>query len=316
MNIIVFNRQQGRALQFDLRSPRFLATSAVVVLVLFGGVFAAGSLVGARWAAAEPGRQFERWSAELSSQKRDLEAARQLLQPKLDALAMRVGQVNARVIRLDALGKRLTGMAHLNKGEFNFDRAPPVGGMDESAPLGQTASTPLLSGMVDRLFEQIIDRERQFGALEDVIQTRVLGLEMVPQGRPVLSGFISSFFGRRVDPFTGYSAFHPGVDFAGPTGGEVVAVATGVVTWSGEHVGYGNLVEINHGNGLVTRYAHNSKVLVRVGETVQKGQLVSLIGSTGHSTGPHLHFEVLRGGSPVDPMAFINENATSPLAAR
>jgi murein DD-endopeptidase MepM/ murein hydrolase activator NlpD len=316
MNIIVFSRQQGRSLQIDLRSPRFLAAAAFVLVLLFGGVFAAGSFVGARWAAAEPGRQLERWSAELINQKRDLAAARQTLQPMLDALAMRVGQVNARVIRLDALGRRLTGMAHLNKGEFDFDSAPPEGGVDVKAPLGQAASAPVLSEMVDRLSAQINDRERQFGALEDVIQTRVLGLEMVPQGRPVESGFISSFFGRRVDPFTGYSAFHPGVDFAGPAGSEVVAVATGVVTWSGEHVGYGNLVEVNHGNGLVTRYAHNSKVLVHVGETVQKGQVVSLIGSTGHSTGPHLHFEVLRGGNPVDPMVFINENATSPLAAR
>jgi murein DD-endopeptidase MepM/ murein hydrolase activator NlpD len=131
----------------------------------------------------------------------------------------------------------------------------------------------------------------------------------------VQGGFISSFFGSRVDPFTGYTAFHPGVDFAGEEGAQVVAVATGVVTWAGDHMGYGNLVEINHGNGYVTRYGHNSRVLVKAGDTVQKGQPLALVGSTGHSTGPHVHFEVLRDGNPVDPMAFINENAAPPLAA-
>ena len=129
------------------------------------------------------------------------------------------------------------------------------------------------------------------------------------------SGFISSYFGERVDPFTGYTTFHAGVDFAGEAGGDVLAVATGIVTWAGERFGYGNLVEIDHGDGYVTRYAHNSKVLVKAGDTVQKGQALALIGSTGHSTGPHVHFEVLRGGTAVDPMAFITKNAPPPLTA-
>jgi murein DD-endopeptidase MepM/ murein hydrolase activator NlpD len=315
MNIIVFNRRQGRARQFDLRSRLFLAVSLTVLVIVLGGVFAAGSWIGAHWAEAQPARQLERWSAELVRQRQDLEAARQLLQHKVDALAMRVGQMNAHVIRLDALGKRLTDMAGLKKGEFDFEKTPPIGGIDVSAATGQPASVPLLSDLLDRLSDQLSDRERQLGALENLIQTRELRREVYPQGRPVQSGFISSFFGKRVDPFTGYTAFHPGVDFAGEEGGQVVAVATGVVTWAGDHLGYGNLVEINHGDGYLTRYGHNSKVLVRAGETVQKGQVLALVGSTGHSTGPHVHFEVLRNGSPVDPMAFINQNAAPPLAA-
>jgi murein DD-endopeptidase MepM/ murein hydrolase activator NlpD len=315
MNIIVFSRQQGRARQFDLRSPLFLAVSLTALVLVLGSVFAAGSWIGAHWAEAQPGRQLERWSAELVRQRQDLEAARQLLQHKVDALAMRVGQMNAHVIRLDALGKRLTDMAGLKKGEFDFENTPPVGGVDVSTATGQPASVPLLTDMLDRLSDQLSDRERQLGALENLIQTRELRREVYPQGRPVQGGFISSFFGNRVDPFTGYTAFHPGVDFAGEEGAQVVSVATGIVTWAGEHLGYGNLVEINHGNGYLTRYGHNSKVLVKAGETVQKGQVLALVGSTGHSTGPHVHFEVLRDGSPVDPMAFINENAAPPLAA-
>jgi len=315
MNIIVFNRQQGRARQFDLRSPLLLGIFLTVLVLVLGSVFAAGSWIGAHWAEAQPGRQLERWTAELVAQRADLEAARQLLQQKVDALAMRVGQMNAHVIRLDALGKRLTDMAGLKKGEFDFENNPPVGGIDVSSATGQPASMPVLTDMLDRLSDQLSNRERQLGALENLIQTRELRREVYPQGRPVQSGFISSFFGNRVDPFTGYTAFHPGVDFAGEEGAQVVSVATGVVTWAGEHMGYGNLVEINHGNGYLTRYGHNSRVLVKAGETVQKGQVLALVGSTGHSTGPHVHFEVLRDGSPVDPMAFINQNAAPPLAA-
>lgn len=315
MNIIVFSRQQGRARQFDLRSPLFLGVSLTVLVLVLGAVFAAGSWIGAHWAEAQPGRQLERWGAELATQRQDLEAARQLLQQKVDALAMRVGQMNAHVIRLDALGKRLTDMAGIKKGEFDFENTPPIGGVDVSAATGQPASVPLLTDMLDRLSDQLSDRERQLGALENLIQTRELRRVVYPQGRPVTGGFISSFFGNRVDPFTGYTSFHPGVDFAGEEGAEVVSVATGIVTWAGEHMGYGNLVEINHGNGLVTRYGHNSKVLVKAGETVQKGQVLALVGSTGHSTGPHVHFEVLRDGTAVDPMAFINQNAAPPLAA-
>ena len=315
MNIIVFSREHGRARQFDLRSPLFLGGALCALLLVLGGVFAAGSMIGAHWANAQPGLQLKSWSAEIVRQREDLEGARQLLQQKVDALATRVGQMNAHVIRLDALGKRLTEMAGLSKGEFHFDSVPPVGGVDAAGRQGLPASMPILTDMLDHLSDQLADRERQLGALENLILTRELRREVYPQGRPVQAGFISSFFGERVDPFTGYTAFHAGVDFAGEAGSNVQSVATGVVTWAGDKLGFGNLVEINHGNGLVTRYAHNARLLVRAGETVQKGQALALIGSTGHSTGPHVHFEVLRDGNPVDPMAFINQNA-APLLSK
>lgn len=315
MNVIFFSHEHGRARQFDLRSPRFIACAAAVAVLLLGGTFAAGSLVGAK--VASPDGRLGAWSSELASQRAEVDAARRMLQQKVDALAMRVGQMNAHVIRLDALGKRITEMAKLDKGEFNFDAPPPVGGFDslDGGPAGVSASVPVLDDMLDRLSDQIADRERQMGALENVILTRELRQEIYPQGRPVLAGFISSFFGNRVDPFTGRTAFHAGVDFAGVPGSQVVTVATGVVSWSGPRVGYGNVVEVNHGNGYVTRYAHNQHNLVKVGDTVQKGDVLSLMGSTGRSTGPHLHFEVLRDGRQIDPMSFITKNAASPLTA-
>ena len=314
MNIIVYSEERGQARQFNLRSPRCIAFGAGLLLLVLGGSFVAGSMVGAQWLAGEPARQLKAWSAELGRERADLEAARLVLQQNVDALAIRVGVMNARVIRLDALGKRLTEMAKISKGEFNFDSVPPLGGR-EQADAGQPAGAPLLTDMLDRLSQLLANREQQLGALENVILTRELRREAYPHGRPVQAGFISSFFGSRVDPFTGYTAFHAGVDFAGEAGAQVAAVATGVVIWSGERMGYGNLVEVNHGGGYVTRYAHNSANLVKVGDAVQKGQVLALIGTTGHSTGPHLHFEVLHDGSAVDPMAFIDRNAAQPLKA-
>jgi len=154
--------------------------------------------------------------------------------------------------------------------------------------------------------QQDVDlRESQLSALENVILARELRAQIHPEGRPVANGFISSYFGERSDPFDGREAFHKGVDFAGSVGSKVVAVAAGVVTWAGERSGFGKMVEINHGDGFVTRYGHNERTLVSVGETVKRGEPVALMGSTGRSTGPHVHFEVLRNGRQVDPLTFI-----------
>ncbi len=148
-------------------------------------------------------------------------------------------------------------------------------------------------------------RDAQLAALENVILSRDLTQQIRPEGKPTKSGFISSYFGERQDPFTGHEAFHRGVDFAGAAGSEVVSVAAGVVTWAGARSGYGSLIEINHGNGYVTRYGHNQRVLVTVGQTVTRGQAVALMGSTGRSTGPHVHFEVLKNGRQINPASFL-----------
>ncbi|MDZ7645149.1 MAG: M23 family metallopeptidase [Woeseiaceae bacterium] len=156
---------------------------------------------------------------------------------------------------------------------------------------------------------QLDSREAQLGVLESVILNQNLNDRVHPQGRPVKSGWMSSYFGRRTDPFTGKPATHRGVDFAGKEGAEILAVADGVVTWSSKRYGYGQMVEINHGNGYATRYAHNSENLVAVGEEVRKGQTVALMGDTGRATGPNLHFEVLHRGQRVNPVNFIRKGS-------
>ncbi|MBC7984463.1 MAG: M23 family metallopeptidase [Candidatus Obscuribacterales bacterium] len=304
MNVIVFSKRIGRTRQIELTRPFALTVAIVLVLTIVGGAFFAGLGLGTHGLLSEPTAQVLEWTQTLETQRVQVLGAKQQLQEKLDALASRVGLMNAHVIRLDALGKRLTDMANLNKGEFNFDRVPAQGG-PEGLLEGVAARAPDLMNMLDDLMRQIQDRERQLAVLENLIATRNLNRKIVPNGRPVTQGWISSYFGSRADPFDGRTAFHKGVDFAAPEGSEVVAVASGVVTWSRDRFGYGRIVEINHGNGLVTRYAHNQRVLVNVGDTVQKGQPIALIGSTGRSTGPHLHFEVLKGGRAVNPMSFI-----------
>jgi len=306
MNIIFVGRKTGRVKQLDLRQPLVIACAVAVVFGIVGAAFSIGVSLGANHRSAlNPIDQLGTWSADLLRQKAQIEDVRHVLQEKVNALAMRVGQMNANVIRLDALGKRLTRMANLDDGEFDFGNPPAIGG--ESAD-GQPAQIPSLTAMVDQLQSQLSSREQQLGVLENLILTRELNRQVYPQGRPVQEGFISSYFGARADPFTGYTAVHKGVDFAGPEGTKVLTVAAGLVTFAGEHSGYGQMIEVNHGNGLATRYCHNEKLLVKEGDMVSKGQEIALMGSSGHSTGPHLHFEVLKNGAQVDPLRFIGED--------
>ena len=305
MNVILVGRKSGRVKQFDLRHPAVVSAALLLVLAFLGTAFSIGVGLGVR-NVANPIDRLGNWSAELVRQKGQIEDTKRVLQEKVNALAMRVGQMNANVIRLDALGKRLTRMANLDDGEFDFGHPPALGGA-ESGVDGQPAQIPDLTAMVDELQTQLSSREQQLSVLENMILTRELNKQVYPEGRPVQEGWISSYFGRRADPFTGYSAVHKGLDFAGPQGTKVTAVAAGLVIYSGERSGYGQMVEINHGNGLATRYCHNEQLLVKQGDMVRKGQDLALMGSTGRSTGPHLHFEVLKNGVQVDPLRFVGE---------
>jgi murein DD-endopeptidase MepM/ murein hydrolase activator NlpD len=304
MNVIFLSRREGRARQLNLTHPLTIGLVGGLALAILGSAFALGLHIGRgdhqRLLLADTNR----FGGVLESQKRQIDELRQQLQLRVDAMAMRLGELSAHVIRLDALGKRLTEMADIDSREFNFDRDPPSGG-PEGAGEGVGAQIPDLSAVLARLEQQVDSRDSQLAALENAILARELKAEIHPEGRPVTSGFISSYFGERADPFDGRGAFHKGVDFAGTAGSKVVAVAAGIVTWAGERAGYGNLIEVNHGDGYVTRYAHNERALVSVGQTVKRGDTLALMGSTGHSTGPHVHFEVLRNGRAVDPLSFI-----------
>jgi murein DD-endopeptidase MepM/ murein hydrolase activator NlpD len=304
MNLVWFSGREGRARQFNLQHPLTLAILGVLVLAILGTAFALGMTLGERTAKVIVTRGTRTFSGALSEEKQEISQLRSQLQDRVDAMAMRLGAINAHILRLNALGKRLTEMANINHREFNFDAEPSTGGPENEGE-GVGAQIPDLTLMFNQVEHRVELRDAQLGALENVILARKLNEEIHPEGRPVHQGFISSGFGERQDPFTGEGAVHKGVDFAGSRGDEVVAVAAGVITWAGDRAGYGRLIEISHGNGFTTRYAHNEKTLVNVGDTVTRGEPIALMGSSGRSTGPHLHFEVLRNGRQVDPATFI-----------
>ncbi len=298
MNLRIVTGPHGRTREIDLTGPHLLLAS-----VLIFGIFIAGLALG-RFLLGGNAEQ-RAYARAMAQQKTDLQAARGQIDGKVDALATRIGSLNAQLIRLDALGRRLTDLAGLDRGEFDFAKPPPAGGPEGQEAQGGSVQVPELTAVLDTLEEQINDRAQQLGALEMVMASRELGQRIMPGGLPLIGGWISSHFGRRSDPFTGRGAFHAGVDFAGPTGSRVIAVGPGVVTYSGWKQGYGNVVEITHPTGYVTRYGHNSRNLVQVGRPVQKNDAIAIIGSTGRSTGTHVHFEVLQDGNVLNPMKYL-----------
>jgi len=306
MKVILLPRSRASAHTLNFSVPAVVAGVCVSVACLIAGF---GYLLADRLGSAQPLAEVEQVQQDLATQRAEIAELRDRAQEQLDALAIRMGELNARAIRLDALGGRLTEMAELDNGEFDFDSDPAVGG-----PL-EPAATPEDGQLADFLLEmktmdkELHEQEQQLSILERLLMTRKLNERLSPKGRPVKGGYLSSYFGQRTDPFTGKAATHRGVDFAGKRGSDVIAVAAGVVTYSGPRSGYGNMVEVNHGNGYVTRYAHNDENLVAPGESVQPGQKIALMGSTGRATGPNLHFEVRYRGRAVDPVRFIRQTS-------
>lgn len=287
MNIIFLSRKHGRPRTVQLQ-PRLLMAGAAVFLLLCAAMGSAGY-----WAASQflPSASA---TTELSSDSRD----------QLKAMTARLVEMQARLIRLDALGEHLAESANLNTEEFDFKKKPPMGGplTEELTVLGDRPSVML---RLQELSAEIEQKEAQLEALDSLMSGQRIQPKNYLANMPVRSGYVTSRYGYRSDPFTGRTTFHGGIDFAGPEGTHVYAVAPGMVTYAGEKTGYGNVVEVSHGDGMSTRYAHASRVAVRVGDLVSKDQLVAYMGSTGRSTGPHLHYEVLRNGAQVDPASYI-----------
>ena len=309
MNVVIFGKGLGKPRQWNLSGLAACLIGLAVVAVLGGISFAGGYFYSSYTGSGVSRSQVAQLSEDLKEQLSEIDTIRSEKGDTLDALALRIAQMNARVIRLDALGRRLTDMAEIDDGEFNFDAEPALGGPEEPTPTGSNVAVPDVVEAMSLLDNQLDSREAQLWVLEGVLMNEHLRERVYPQGRPVTSGWISSYFGKRTDPFTGKPANHTGIDFAGKEGQLIEAVADGVVTWSGDRYGYGIMVEINHGNGYSTRYAHNSENLVAVGDEVKKGQTVALMGDTGRATGPNLHFEVLRNGRRVNPVNFIRDTA-------
>lgn len=245
--------------------------------------------------------------AQVADQQASIELTRREAQREVNALAARLGELQAEANRLNALGERLTRIGQLQDGEFDFDKPVGVGGV---GPV-EDISKPELDQGLQQLDQQFNAAGEQLSVLEALLFSRQLDLNAVPSRSPVARSYITSGFGYRVDPFRGGRALHKGIDFDANTGDPVYAVADGVISYSGRRAGYGNVVEVDHGNGYVTRYAHNSRLTRKVGELVRAGQEIAKAGSTGRSTGAHVHFEVWENGRVVNPRKFLSQQ--SPL---
>ncbi len=305
MNVIIVSKFLRTPKKLSLRDPRTAAAFVAIIALLLaiGSVSGYGLRV---LTGGQGGAEMAQLRVEVERQRGEFANAEQAAQRELNAMSVKLAELQAEATRINALGVRLTQIAHLEDGEFNFDQPPAVGGPgerhggEEIAPTGSQ-----LGDSIDALSRQLSIQSQQLALLESVLSDRELDASLLPTGLPVRSGYASSSYGSRTDPFSGFSAFHKGVDFSGPRGSDVLSVADGVVQFSGRINGYGNAIEIDHGNGYVTRYAHNQQNLVAVGDRIKAGQVVAKMGSTGRSTGNHVHFEVWLNGRVVNPNQYL-----------
>ena len=304
MKIILINPKHGGSRSIEIgRWSRALLSLCCLGLPL--GMIAAGYLAGQESETRSlRGAALGTLEDALESQAEQLALLQSQADNKLQGMTQSLAEFQARMTRLDALGEHITAMAKLDRGEFDFSEPPAIGG-----PIGGEFDVDFQEFDVARELgafkRRLSDREQQLEILESLLTNRNLEEQSWLSGRPAEKGWISSYFGQRTDPFTGRPAMHDGIGFAGKEGTNVIAVAGGVVTWTGTQLGYGEMVEISHGDGFITRYAHNKQNLVVAGDVVRKGEPIGIMGSSGRSTGAHVHFEVYKHGRPIDPSSYV-----------
>lgn len=304
MNVLLVSKNLGYSASLTVSRGRVLGLLLALFVVLPALSLYGGYLLGTEAATLRPEQVSVALNSELNRQQKQLETVRLNAENNINALTMRLGQMQASMIRLDALGQRLANMAKLEKGEFDFSNPPAQGG-PQGTVLAESVALPDFMEQIDDLSLQLQDREQQLNVLESMLMSRNLRDAVLPTGSPITKGWLSSKFGTRNDPFSGKPEFHKGIDMASAEGNDIIAAGAGVITWSAKRYGYGNMVEIDHGNGYVTRYGHAKKLLVKSGDTVEKGQRIALVGNSGRSTGPHVHYEVWLNGRTVNPEKYM-----------
>ncbi|MDA0789266.1 MAG: M23 family metallopeptidase [Proteobacteria bacterium] len=305
MKFIIVDNRIGTHRSFN--ASRFLIGLTVAGLIGIPGFAAALAYEYGQATAGVDAEMIGKWRDVLKAQREEVKGVQRMAAESLEASAVRLAKLQARIVRLDALGERLTSVADLEEGEFDFSQPPALGGPLSEGEEHGAESVGVLDYMtlLDQVASDLESRERQLDVLETLLVNRKISNDVFIAGRPVEKGWMSSRFGTRNDPITGKRAWHSGVDFAGKEGSNVVSVAAGVVVYSGDRSGYGKLVEINHGSGFSTLYGHHKELLVGVGDIVKKGQVIGLMGSSGRATGPHVHFEVYKNGRVVDPSSYV-----------
>ena len=304
MNIILVSGATARARTLTL-DWRHAAAGSCGILVFFVGFTLLFNFITLRYAAAikHPWLQ----AIVLADQRQEAIKTQEIVQGHLSAMAIRLGELQAQMLRLDGLGERLAGIAGLKPQELPSLRTgatPGRGGAESSVP-SRPLSVPEFTELMEKLSRQVDERSDQLSVLEALLVQNSVNRKFLPTLAPIIDGWYSSNFGYRIDPFNGQNSFHEGIDFPADSGTPIVAAASGKVVTAELHPQYGKMLEIDHGNGLVSRYAHAAHIAVKEGDFVMRGQRVATVGSTGRSTGPHLHFEVRLNGVPQNPARFL-----------
>ena len=307
MQIIVISDRLAKAKTLTL-TTRHMFISALLALLALGGLTIGLYAFTFRFAVEVKIPYLH--EIVVSAQQGETQKAREFVQQNLNAMAVKLGEMQAQLTRLDALGERLSALAGIKPHEFRFKEMPALGGAQSSAVPAQDLSMQEFNEKVAILSRQMENRTDLLGVLEAQMFEKAVKKKLLPTMLPVDASFNSSSFGMRIDPFTGQNTMHDGIDFMVDTGTPIVAAAGGVVQFAGFHPQYGYVVDIDHGNDLLTRYAHCSKLFVKEGDFVQRGRKIAASGATGRATGPHLHFEVRYRGSAQNPARFLY--ATNP----
>lgn len=286
---------RGKNVRFSMRLTKLYWLSAVSAFALVSGVVV--HLIASN--KLQPNSEKYQVSSQVNS------VVSQVKEQKITALTIKLAELQSQVLRLNALGDRLADDANIPTQEFNFKQLPASGGPVSQVFLANDKTLEQLLVDIEHFESKINHEEKQLEMLESLTFGHHIQNNGYLSGRPITKGWLSSYYGVRKNPFSGKPTMHKGVDFAGKEDTAIIATAAGVITWASKRYGYGNLIEINHGDGLTTRYGHNKNLLVNVGDVVNKGQKIARMGSTGRSTGPHVHYEILRNNKQIDPIKFV-----------
>lgn len=304
---------RGKNVRFSMRLNKLHWLSAVLVFALISGVVVHLMLSSSEQPTEKnhylPESLLSTTPVNVSNDVQVADKLAALKKQQLTALTIKLAELQSQVLRLNALGERLADNANIPEQEFNFQQSPPSGGPSAVDGEAVRKSFSQLLKEISSLEASLKHEENQLQMLESLNLGHHIENTRYLSGRPISKGWLSSYYGMRKDPFNGRPAMHKGIDFAGKEDGAIIATASGVVSWADERYGYGQLIEINHGDGLKTRYGHNKKLLVNVGDVVTKGQIIARMGSTGRSTGPHVHYEILLNNKQINPLKFVYRKA-------
>lgn len=301
MNIILVSSRRPTARTITLGRNHVLAACFLLTATLF---LLAGLMNYAALRYAAETRDPRLFSLVSPQAHAEADRTQAYLRDNLDAMSTRLGELQAQILRLDTLGERVARLAGFKPQELTLERSPGRGGAEPTLP-ASPLSFPELARRLDFLTRQVEERGDKLGLLDSILTQESVNKQLLPSVLPIANGVYSSNFGWRLDPFNGHNSFHEGIDFEARPGTPILAAAAGVVVTAEYHPQYGNMIEIDHGNGLVTRYAHCSRLLAKVGDVVMKGAAIGEVGSSGRATGPHLHFEVRHHGVAQNPARFL-----------